>query len=243
MTGATDLIGHEVAGLLRRADASAQADRRSALRGLGTLADRRPPGPAEHEAIAAALVRAARDPDPSVRVQSLRGLGRLPASRAFAVAAEALADDNYAAREAAVRTLFLLDSDRAVAELVAAMREGRAPVRSAALAGLRLAPNIDTVVLDALVTGLTDSDASVQGAAMRSLTVLAARTLQVAATVTALANEGLNSDSPQRREISIERLRQLREPGHRQRCLVALSDPDLVVRRRAQRGLAYTDCL
>jgi HEAT repeat protein len=148
-----------------------------------------------------------------------------------------MTDDDYATREAAVRTLVRLDPDRAVLEIIAVLHDKRASVRCAALVGLRAVPNIDSGVLAALAAGLPDQDPSVQAAAMASLRALATRTPQLRAAVTALADHGLHSDSPQSREICIELLRQLRVPGHRQRCLIALSDPDPRVRQRAERGL------
>ena len=237
MAGSADLIRHEVADLLKRAAATARWERRAAITGLGTLVGRWPPGTAEHEAIAAALVRAVGDPDPKVRVRAIRGLGRLPKPLAFPAVARAMTDDDYATREAAVRILVLLDPDRAVPEIVAILHDKRASVRSAALVGLRALPNIDSGVLAALAAGLPDLDPSVQGAAMASLRALATRSPQLRAAVTELADYGLHCDSPQRREISIELLRQLQVPGHRQRCLIALSDPDPRVRQRAERGL------
>jgi HEAT repeat protein len=231
------MIRHEVADVLRRAAATAQCERRAAITGLGTLVGRWPPGTAEHEAVAAALVRAISDPDPKVRVRAIRGLGRLPTPLGFLAVARAMTDDDYATREAAVRTLVLLDPDRAVPEIVAVLHDERAPVRCSALVGLRAVPNIDSGMLAALAAGLPDQDPSVQGAAMASLRALATRSPQLREAVTALADRGLHADSPQSREISIELLRQLGVPGHRQRCLLALSDPDPRVRQRAERGL------
>ncbi|WP_218579480.1 HEAT repeat domain-containing protein [Phytohabitans houttuyneae] len=72
---------------------------------------------------------------------------------------------------------------------------------------------------------------------MSTLRAVAARSPQLAAAVIALARRGLTDTSPQRREISIELLRQLGEPGHRERCLAALQDRHPAVRQRAARSL------
>ena len=185
----------------------------------------------------AALTAAVADPDPTVRLRAIRGLARLPASRAFEAVAQAVTDDAYVTREAAVRTLVHLDPDQGAQVLIAASGDPRAAVRCAALIGLRTVRVVDQAALDALVTGLTDRDASVQGAAMASLRRLATRNRQLAATVTELALDGLRAHSAQQREISIELLRQLQVPGHRQRCQEALNDPDPSVRQRAERSL------
>ena len=237
MAESAGVIRHEVADLLRRSAPTAHAERRAAITGLGTIAGRPQAGGAEHEAVVAALTTAVEDPDPRVRLRAIRGLARLPTSRAFEAVAHAVTDDAYVTREAAVRTLVHLDPDEGAQVLIAASGDTRAAVRCAALIGLRTVRVIDQGVLDALVTGLTDMDASVQGTAMASLRRLATRNRQLAAAVTESALQGLRADSPQQREISIELLRQLQVPGHRQRCQAALNDPDATMRQRAERSL------
>lgn len=198
------------------------------------MARRTRPANVDHDAIASALVRAADDADPKVRLRAVRGLCALPASLSALVVATALRDEDYAVREAAARTLVCLDSEHAVRALVAAARDSRTPVRCSALTGLRAIPVMDDSILQVLALSLADMSPSVQGAAMSTLRAVAARSPQLAAVVTDLARHGLTDASPQRREISIELLRQLGEPGHYERCLVALKDPHPVVRQRAR---------
>jgi hypothetical protein len=94
-------------------------------------------------------------------------------------------------------------------------------------------------VWDTLSWALNDEDPSVQGAAMGGLLRLAARNPGLREDLTTLALEGYHAASSPRRNISIELLRQLRTPGHRERCLAAIDDPDSRVRQRAIRGLRY----
>lgn len=237
MASPSGTMRHELAALLRLSASAVASERRAAITGLGTVVRRPLLGSVERDAIMDAITQAAGDPDPKVRLRAVRGLGRLPASRAYAVVSRLLTDDDYTTREAAVRTLIRVDSDRGAQALIAAARDARAPVRSAVLIGLRAVRTVHKGVLDALVAGLADAEPSVQGAAMASLRALASRDPQLASLVTDLALQGLDDDSPPRREISIELLRQLKVPGHRQRCLAALSDPDPRVRHRARRGL------
>ncbi|BEL06487.1 hypothetical protein Q0Z83_046780 [Actinoplanes sichuanensis] len=236
MTESTPAVRHEVAFLLRRFAATTVFERRTAVRGIATAARRSPSGSAEQEAIAHALVCAAQDADVRVRLGAVRGLARLTPQPAAATVAPLILDDDYTVREAAVRTLVELDSSHAVPMLVAASRDARVPVRCAALIGLRKIREVDTSVLEALVAGLSDPDPSVQGAAMASLRTLARRSAHLAATITELGRQGLTADSSYRREISLELLRRLAVPGHRERCRSALRDPAPNVRRRAERS-------
>ncbi|BCJ41308.1 hypothetical protein GCM10010168_89320 [Actinoplanes ianthinogenes] len=231
------MIRHEVADLLRRFASATPPERCRAIRGIGTVARRSPPGSAEQEATVHALVLAAQDADVRLRRGAVRGLAHVSRRTTFATVAAMIADDDYVVREAAVRAVLRLDSGRAVRALVAASHDARAPVRCAALIGLRSASIIDEDVWAALVAGLADADPSVQGAAMASLRALSRRAPELAATVDELARQGLNAESPCRREISLELLRQLGAPGHRERCRAALSDADPGVRRRAEYGL------
>jgi hypothetical protein len=226
-------VAHEVVDLLRRSASGVPAERVAAITGLGTVAGRLPPETDLRAATVAALHGALGDAEPRVRLRAIRGLRRLP--NTVEAIAGAVTDDDYATREAAVRAL--VDRDRAAPILRAAATDQRAGVRCAALIGLRALPVVDTAILDALATALADHQPSVQGAAMASLRALARRGPQLTATVTEIALAGLASESPQRREISIELLRQLQVPGHRQRCEAALADPDPSVRQRAERGL------
>jgi HEAT repeat protein len=230
-------LRHEVADLLRRSTSSVDAERRAAITGLGTMARRTRLGGVDHDAIAAVLVRAADDLSPKIRLRAIRGLGALPTSLSAPVVTTTLTDEDYAVREAAARTLVYLDSDRAVPALVAAARDSRAPVRCSALTGLRAVPVVNDSILQVLAHSLADMSPSVQGAAMSTFRAIAARSSQLAEAVTELARRGLTDASPQRREISLELLRQLGEPGHRERCLAALKDPHSVVRQRAERSL------
>ncbi|MFC6022130.1 HEAT repeat domain-containing protein [Plantactinospora solaniradicis] len=237
MVGLDGDLGHEVADLLRRSTSSVEAERRAAITGLGTMVRRFRPRGAEHEMIASALVRAADDTVPKVRIRAVRGLCALPSSLSVPVLTISITDEDYAVREAAVRALVQVEPDRAVSALVAAARDGRASVRCSALTGLRAIRVIDDSTLQVLTECLADRNSSVQGAAMSTLRVVATRSSQLAKAVNELARHGLSDTSPRRREISIELLRQLGAPGHRERCLAALTDPDPVVRQRAERSL------
>jgi HEAT repeat protein len=237
MVGLDGDLSHEVADLLRRSASSVEAERRAAITGLGTMARRSRPRGAEHDAIASALVRAADDTAPKVRIRAVRGLCALSSSLSVPVLTISITDEDYAVREAAVRALVHAESDRAVSALVAAARDGRALVRRSALTGLRAVRVIDDPILQVLTECLADRNSSVQGAAMSTLRVVATRSSQLAKAVDELARHGLSDTNPRRREISIELLRQLGVPGHRERCLAALNDPDPVVRQRAERSL------
>ncbi|GIJ43736.1 hypothetical protein Val02_06220 [Virgisporangium aliadipatigenens] len=232
-----EALRHEVMDLLRRSSSADEAERRAAITGLGTVAGRQLPASVEHDTIASTLVHAARDTSPRVRIRAIRGLGALPASRSASVVMAAVTDDDYAVREAAIRTLISLDADNAAAALVSVARDHTDPVRCSALTGLRAAHTVDDSILRTLVHGLADPNASVQGAAMATLRALASRSPRMTEVVVDLARRGLTDPSPQRREISIELLRQLGEPGHRERCLAALDDPEPAVRQRAERTL------
>ncbi|MBE1492724.1 HEAT repeat domain-containing protein [Plantactinospora soyae] len=238
MVGPDGDLGHEVADLLRRSTSSVEAERRAAITGLGTMARRFRPRDVEHDAIASALVRAADDTAPKVRIRAVRGLGALSSSLSVPVLTISITDEGYAVREAAVRALVCVDSDRAVSALVAAADDDRAVVRCSALTGLRAIRVIDDSILQVLTQCLADTNSSVQGAAMSTLRVVATRSSQLARAVHELARHGLSDTSPRRREISIELLRQLGVPGHHERCIAALNDPDPVVRQRAERSLA-----
>ncbi len=223
--------------LLKQANCPNPAERRAAVTGLGTIASRPFLTPEQAEDIAAAVIAAANDTDPTVRARAVRGLGRLPAARVTATLTMLVSDDHHATREAAVRTLVRLDPTAAAPALVSAAAHQDYSVRVAALTGLRWLPTLDETVWVVLIAALSDEHPGIQGTAMTGLLSLAARSAQMSPAVIRLARDGLGSSSPPRREISLELLHRLGVPGHRDRCLAALTDVHPRVRQRAARSL------
>ncbi|MEU8001033.1 HEAT repeat domain-containing protein [Catellatospora sp. NPDC049111] len=232
------MLTHQVTQLLMQARHTDPPARRAAVTGLGTLAARPTLDPVQVEAIAEAVITAAHDTDPTVRTRAARGLGRLPAARGSEALAALVIDGDHATREAAVRALAQLDPVTAQSVLVSAARHQDAAVRVAALTGLRRLPASGRSVA-VLVAALSDDHHGVQGTAMAGLLAFTARDPRLASTVTGMAREGLGSDRPPLREICLELLYRLGVPGHRDRCLAALTDPHPRVRWRAVRGLEY----
>jgi HEAT repeat protein len=206
---------------------------------LGTVGSRQSAGSPAYEAIVDVLLRALTDPEPLVGVRALRGLGRMAAPRALEAVAAMLSHPRHVTREAAVRALFQIDADRTVDLLIDVLHDADAQVRAAAAVGLSAVRSVGSRVLDALTAALADPDALARGAAMGSLVKLAGRDPDVAGAVVAIAGDGLRGNNAERREISLELLRQLKVPGHRERCLEALTDQAPVVRARAVLRLAF----
>jgi HEAT repeat protein len=191
--------------------------------------------------VVAALLAAAGDPVVKVRLRAVSALAYLPVEVGFPVAAAALEDDIRAVREAAGRAMLALDTARAgvwLAELCQDQDHVRRPqTRAAALTAIRMLPEIETQVWSALLDCLGDRNGVVRSAALSTARALATRPYHWHALVCQTALDGIASEDPYRREISLALARQVNAPGYQDRCRERRGDPDPMVSARAQHEL------
>ncbi len=231
------MIRHEVVDLLEGAKSGDPALRASAVTGLRRLA-RRQLEPLTREAVQRALLAALADDDPRVRMGAVAALACLPVPDALPGALAALGDE-HAIAEAAGRAVVALDPYGACDALCARAREGPESVRAAALTALRHAPVITATGWATFEDCLADSSTVVRSAALGSARELGRRGSPTRDDVVRIAQDGLRSASPYRREISLALVRLIDVPGWAERCREAAKDRDPMVRARAAREQQY----
>lgn len=207
--------------------------RASAVAGLRRTARRQLEAPtrdAVHRAVLAALA----DDDSRVRLRAVTALACLPVSDALPGALAALSDVPVVA-EAAGRVVVALDPHGSCDALCERAREGPESARAAALTALRRAPVITATGWATLVDCLADPSIVVRSAALGSARDLGRRGKAAREDVVRIAQDGLRSDSPYRREISLALARLIDVPGWAERCREAAKDRDPMVRARAAR--------
>lgn len=143
--------------LLAVADSS-NADRRGAVLALAQIADTRATD---------AIISAARDPDPNVKVAALEALGDLEEAAAADAARAALRDGNANVRAAAAESLGRMADAGSLHPLSKAIKDVNWEVRKAAAEALGKLR--DERALAPLVSGLTDSDPDVRLASVEAL--------------------------------------------------------------------------
>lgn len=239
-TAGLESVRHEVAHPLRCVSLPDSAIRASAVAGLRRCA-RRSGAQSTPGQVAAALLAAADDPVVEVRVRAVAALAYLPVEVGFPAAVAAMEDDHHTVREAAGRAMIALDTDRAGFRLAELCQDQdhvpRPQTRAAALTAFRMLPEIETQVWSALLECLGDHEGVVRSAALSTARALATRPEHWHALVCQTALDGIASQNPYRREISLALARQVNAPGYQDRCRERLDDPDPMVSARAQHEL------
>jgi HEAT repeat protein len=135
--------------------------------------------------------------------------------------------------------MIAVDPRGACAVLCDVARHGGTTARVGALIALGQVSLITPDGRDTFKESLGEPDLRVRSAALRSLRRLGGASSPHRDEVSRIADQGVESRNPYRREICLALMRLAALPGFADRCRQALHDPDPIVRARANHELAY----